>query len=91
MENKLKKELESCFSDWCGDFDVDIEAQYIYEGYHYFSVIITHKHLGPKHGYGFPARVSEDKCQFDYNEDCWEDVTQANLFCFMWFDEAKAR
>ena len=90
-EELLKKELADCFSEWEGDFDVDIEPEYIDEGTHYFSAVVTHKHRGPDYGYGIPAKVNGDECQIEFSEDCWEDISKSNVFCFMWFEEAKAR
>jgi hypothetical protein len=86
-ENELREEIESCFSDWENDFDVDIEQEYVYDGREYFSVIVTHKRLGPKHGYGFTARVGKYVCEVEYTEDCWEGITSGSLFSSMWFDE----
>jgi hypothetical protein len=90
-EEFLKNELEECFSDWEGDFDVDIEQESIDGNSRYYSVIITHKRLGQEFGYSFPSRVTFDKCEMEYCEDCWYEISKANVFSFMWFDEAETR
>lgn len=87
-EQKLIKELNDCFNDWHGDFDIDVEQEDHYKGWAYFSVIIAHRMLGGD--YEFRARVNDDgDCEMDYNEDCWQDINKANVFAWMWFDTAQ--
>lgn len=76
-----------CLSDYESDFTVSVEHQHAHAEHECFRVSIKHDRLGE---HNFRARVtSEGDYEMDYHEDCWQDLTMANLFCFMWFEAAE--
>ena len=86
-ERELISRLSACFSDWDGDFDVDVEQDDHHKGWAYFNVIVTHRTLGG--GYEFSTRVNDSgDCEMYYDDDSWHDITKANIFAAMWFRDA---
>jgi hypothetical protein len=86
----LKEEIESCFSDWEGDFSVEIDPGDVDEidDEVTCNVEVKHKHLDQK--IYFSARIDkeEETCEMEIGEDCWCPVTMGNMFASMWFDLA---
>ena len=86
----LKKEIESCFSDWEDNFLVEIEPGDVDEidDEVTCSVEVKHRRLDQK--FYLYARIdkSNENCEIEMGEDCWCPVTMGNMFASMWFDLA---
>ncbi len=83
---ELTNRVLDCLSDYESDFAVGIEHRYSHNETEYFWLTVTHDRLG---SHTFGGRVTNDgDHEMDYHEDCWQDLTRANLFCFMWFEAA---
>ena len=84
-QKALENSIKECFSDWDGDFDVDVESEERHRGYEYFSCVVTHDTIGE--AASFTARVdAEGDCDMDFYEDCWQPISKGSLFAFMWFE-----
>lgn len=89
--NLLKKTVESAFSDWDGDFKVAVKHDPDYSDEcdtNYFYVDITHVRMSGV-SIEFTARVRNDQIEFDWYDDCWQDLTPLSLFQFMFFEMAE--
>lgn len=85
-EKILKETLMSCFSDWEGDFDVDLCE----EDAGYFSVVISHRFLG--NDFHMTCNVDDDGiCTMTWLEDDYVEVNKENVFASMWFDCVSVR
>ena len=84
-ERQLHACLAACFSDWQGDFRIDIEHEEYSSPYGYFSVLINHKEYGEV--LSATARVSDDgQCQIEFGEGAWVEIAKADVFALMWFE-----
>ena len=84
----LRDELALVFSDWEGDFDIDIEPEDHYSDHEYFSVVIRHEHIGVEHH--FTMRMNADRdCEMCVYEDIYQPITKGNVFASMWFDATR--
>ena len=82
----LAEALAECLSDWDSQFSVDISQHEEFKCWHYFDVTVKHE-VGKE--YSFRARCKHSgEAEMDYHEDSWQSINKANLFVFMWFDEA---
>lgn len=87
---RLRKKLNRCFSEWEGQFDIDIEHTHMDTLYTYFSVVIRHYILGTV--YEFDARASKSQeLKISCNGDHWRTIDKATLFAWMWFKTAQPR
>jgi len=86
----VKEEIKSCFSDWDGDFLVELEQEDIDEVDEKvtFSVEVKHKHLDQKSFFCARIDMENKKCEMEIGEDCWCPITMGNMFALMWFDVA---
>ena len=89
-EEQLYSSIKNCVDDWGDDFDIDIESESYWNGWAFFTVIVSHKFYGQD--YEFSARVNKaGDCEMDYSDDIWQPITMGNLFAFMWFGSVEER
>ena len=78
--NQILDELNSCFSDWEGDFDIELILEYEQN----VTAKIKHKYVDDF--FYIPCRIKNGNTEMDYAEDCWVDINKGNVFAKMWFD-----
>ena len=87
-ENILRKQVESLFTDWPDEFDVDIQADDFFDDIEAFDVIIQHNLIG--HAVCFCSQVTgEGHCSFVNGDGDEFAITRENVFISMWFSEAQ--
>jgi len=87
---KLHEELNTCFSEYDGQFNIDIEYTRVDCSYAYFTVVIRHYILGPAHEFDARASKSQELEIAGYGDD-WRAIDKARLFAWMWFETAQPR
>lgn len=87
MIEKLKEEIENCLSDYSFEFEYNEVASYFDNDDTAYEVTIKYKRSNKE----FTIHVEEDVepikgLSFEICEDCWEEITETNLFKYMFFE-----